>query len=42
MFEYRAVLMSMGQGSSDRAITKTELMGRSMASKFCTLTDLQG
>ena len=38
MFEYRAVLVRMRQGDSDRSIARSGLMGRTKARKFRALT----
>ena len=42
MYEYRAVLVRMRQGDSDRAIARSGLMGRSKVRRFRALADLHG
>ncbi len=42
MYEYRAVLVRMRQGDSDRAIARSGLMGRSKVRRFRVLADLHG
>ena len=42
MFEYRAVLVRMRQGDSDRSIARAGLMGRTKARKFRALADRHG
>ena len=37
MYEYRAVLVRMRQGDSDRAIARSGLMGRSKVRRFSSL-----
>ena len=42
MYEYRAVLVRMRQGDSDRAIARSGLMGRSKVRRFRALADFHG
>ncbi len=42
MFEYRAALVRMRQGDSDRAIARAGLMGRTKVRQFRVLANLQG